>query len=295
MTRVSFDEIRKKSILKFSDDISPINERVAILRFSDLRPFISEGVILRKAIYCFLLVEGGSALIEINQVSKKLKRGDLVCAIPGDSWIWKKIDNLQGTYIFFESQILLSVLNGNFSLEPIAFMNSDSHYPYISLSEKRFNKLRELALDMEECLSEVPVFYDLIRCQLWQFIFLAEKEYIANGNDGRKKQSVNHIPIFINLVNRHFKKAHDVAFYAEEMNITSNYLNKIVKNSLAMSARQYILTRIMSEAQLLLRLTEISISELAYALGFNDPNYFIRYFKKTVGTTPKEFRKRGTL
>ena len=100
---------------------------------------------------------------------------------------------------------------------------------------------------------------------------------------------------FIHLVNKNYDKNHDTRSYAEEMNITPNYLNKLVKSHLGISAYDYILNRIISEAKILLKLTNINVSELAYRLGYENPGYFIRLFKKAEGLTPLEYHKRGTL
>lgn len=295
MDSISLEEIKETRIIKFCEELVPVNERVAVVDFKDMEDLIRECLIFRIAVYCFLIVEDGSATIEINGLTKRIVRGDLVCGIPGDIWNWENIDNLKGRFILFEAPFLVAVLKGNFTLEPVSFLNSDYHYPFISLSEKRFKKLNELSEEILESLNEEPVFYDLIRCQLWQFVFLAEKEYIANGNGGRKLSNTNFIPVFINLVNKFFKTSHDTGFYAEKMNITPNYLNKIVKGALGITPRQFIQNRVISEAKVLLRLTDISVSELAYKLGFNDPNYFIRCFKNSEGLPPKEYQKLGTL
>ena len=189
----------------------------------------------------------------------------------------------------------MSGLNGSYSLDPIPFLNPEERFPFICLSEKRFLRLRDLTMDMKECISEFPVHYDLLRAELWQFIFLAEKEYTLNGNKGRKQGQKNHVMQFIQLVNQHYASHHDAKFYADEMHISPNYLNKITKSNLGISAFDYITNRIMSEAKVLLRLSKINVSELSYRLGYENPNYFIRLFNKLVGMTPLEYHKRGTL
>ncbi|MCH5347439.1 MAG: helix-turn-helix transcriptional regulator, partial [Muribaculaceae bacterium] len=168
-------------------------------------------------------------------------------------------------------------------------------FPFFRLSEKRFERLRLLVDDMHECLAEQPVFYDLLRAELWQFIFLAEKEYVIDGNQGRKDNNPNYIARFINLVNSNFTSHHDPAFYADKLSITPNYLNKIVKKATGYNTRDYIMNRIMSEASYLLRLTPVNVNQLAERMGFDDPNYFIRCYKKIKGITPREFQKKGTL
>ena len=148
---------------------------------------------------------------------------------------------------------------------------------------------------MEECLGEMPLNFDLLRAELWQLIFLVEKEYVLNGNQGRKDNSPNYIPKFINLVNNNFRQYKEPAFYAESLNISPGHLGKLVKSRLGVSVKEYILNRSISEAKLLLRLTDLNIKEVAHKTGFDDPNYFTRLFKKYESLTPGEYQKRGSL
>lgn len=286
---------KDKQLLKFNDASISINERIAIIEFNGEEKMVEETLIYKKAVYCFLLIEGGKVDLEVNAIRKEVSKDTLVCGIPGDTWIWHSKTELKGKFIIFESSFPLAGLKGGYSLEPISYLNSDSHDPFIRLSDKKFKRLKILGEDMKECIEETPVFWDLLRAQLWEFIFLVEKEYMANGQGIRKTDNENRLPEFINLVNKYYRTNHETSFYAEKLNITSNYLNKIVKANLGLSAREFILGRLISEAKILLRLTETNISEIAYNLGFENPNYFIRYFKKIEGITPGEYKKKGTL
>lgn len=285
---------KENDVIRF-DSKMPVFERICVFNFCEIKDDIRLNLITRNGVYCFFLVESGEADLTVNKFTKRIKAGELVASIPGETWEWDSVEGLNGKIVMFEADFLLAVLKGGFSLEPVSSLNNDKHYPFIPLSEKIYSKLKYLMCEMEECLDEKPVFYDLLRNQLWQFVFLSEKQYIANGNEGRESLSLNHLPTFVNLVNRFFRSHKNTSFYAERMHITPNYLNKIVKQATGISAREYILNRVMSEAKLLLRITRININEVCYELGFEDPNYFIRLFKKYEGVSPGEYQKRGTL
>ena len=282
-------------VYKFAFENLPAMERIAVGDFCDMEAMLKESPLLRKSIYCFFLFESGEAEVTVNGYEERLRPHELICGIPNDAWEWKIKKNVNGKFIFFDASFLLAGLKGGYTIEIISCLNQENHYPFIPLSDRRYNRLKLLIEDMEECLSEIPIFYDLLRAQLWQFVFLTEKEYIVNGNPGRRLSNPNYIPTFINLVNRFYNVSHESGFYAEKMNISPNYLNKIVKKALGCSVYDFILNRIISEAKLSLRLTEISVNELAYKLGFESPNYFIRCFKKMEGITPGQYQKRGTL
>lgn len=282
-------------LLMFDGASVSVNERIIVGKFKAIEHFFDKHAVVKMANYCFFLFEEGEAEIEINGNSFSLSEGMLICAIPGDLWKWNYKKAVKGKFVFFEASFPLAGLKGGYSLEPISYLNSNSRQPVISLSKKLFGLLKYLGDDMYECYKENPVHWDLLRAQLWVYIFQVEKEFMTLENTTRKQEKENRVADFLNLVNKYFRTNHEVGFYASELNITPNYLNKIVKNTTGSSARDIILGRIISEAKILLRLTEITVSELAYKLGFEDPSYFIRYFKKIEGVTPGDYQKQGTL
>lgn len=282
-------------IYKFLPEEYPLTERFAIIDFKLLEPDIRKFPIYKEAYYCFLLMEKGEAELRVEGYSTFIKAPALITGLPGETWEWSKWKEIEGWFICFDAETLMAGLKGGYSLDPIPFLDSQGGFPFIPLSEEKFQRLRLLAKEMKECMDDFPIYFDLLRAELWQFIFLAEKEYVLNGNKGRKKVQKTHLMSFIKLVNQNYANHHDVKFYADSLHITPNYLNKIVNSNLGISAFDYISNRIISEAKVLLRLTQVNISELSFKLGYENPNYFIRLFNKIVGVPPMEYRKRGTL
>jgi AraC family transcriptional regulator, transcriptional activator of pobA len=82
---------------------------------------------------------------------------------------------------------------------------------------------------------------------------------------------------------------HDVHNIAESLAMTSNSLYRIVKEYAGVSPKEWITNRLMLEAQRKLQYSTLSVKELAYSLGFNDPGYFSRLFKKTTGRSVTQF------
>ena len=74
--------------------------------------------------------------------------------------------------------------------------------------------------------------------------------------------------------------------------VTKPYFIKLFKHEFGISPIQYINGKKVERAQLLLFTTNMTIKEVAYTLGFSDHNYFIRLFRKMIGTTPQEYRKK---
>lgn len=90
-------------------------------------------------------------------------------------------------------------------------------------------------------------------------------------------------------VETHLTEQHDVHTIAEKLSTTPGRLYDIVKEFAGVSPKEWITNRLMQEAQRKLQYSSISAKELAYELGFNDPGYFSRLFKKSTGKTVSAF------
>jgi YesN/AraC family two-component response regulator len=78
---------------------------------------------------------------------------------------------------------------------------------------------------------------------------------------------------------------------AEKFNVSQQYLSRLFNKYFGKSAKEYMNNVRINRAKELLKTTPMSVKEVSYAVGINDPLYFSRLFKKLVGITPSEFNK----
>ncbi|MDQ1142386.1 helix-turn-helix domain-containing protein [Pedobacter agri] len=82
-----------------------------------------------------------------------------------------------------------------------------------------------------------------------------------------------------------------VQYFADKLGLTANYLGDIIKHFTQKSALENIHDFVIKRAKaLLIENQKLNTAEVAYELGFEYPNYFSKFFKKMVGSTPKEYR-----
>ncbi|MBO0322894.1 helix-turn-helix transcriptional regulator [Muricauda sp. CAU 1633] len=81
-----------------------------------------------------------------------------------------------------------------------------------------------------------------------------------------------------------------VGYFADQLNLSSNYFGDLVKKEMGYSAQEYIQNKLIDVAKEKVFNPNKSVSEIAYELGFKYPQHFSRLFKKQVGHSPKEFR-----
>ena len=93
-------------------------------------------------------------------------------------------------------------------------------------------------------------------------------------------------------VERHYKEQWQVGQYADGLRVAPARLNRLCRKLAGKSAFEITQDRLMLEACRKLTYVPAGVSSIAYELGFQDPAYFSRLFKKSIGMTPKEFRRR---
>jgi AraC-like DNA-binding protein len=80
-----------------------------------------------------------------------------------------------------------------------------------------------------------------------------------------------------------------VSFYAEEMNLTPNYLSGLMKTYSGKTASEWIDEYVIIEAKTLLKFSGFNIQQVAYKLNFPNQSTFGKYFKRLTGMSPKSY------
>lgn len=96
---------------------------------------------------------------------------------------------------------------------------------------------------------------------------------------------------FRSLVDEYYKEKWTIPDYANHMGISESRLNRVCHTFTGKTAFDIVQDRTIIEAQRFLIYTKAPVTQIAYDLGFNDPAYFCRFFKKVTGQTPKQFRQ----
>lgn len=98
---------------------------------------------------------------------------------------------------------------------------------------------------------------------------------------------------FINLIEEHYKDSYNLSQYADLLNISTRTLSNITQAVLNKNPSQIIQERIVLEAKRLLLYSDLTTREIGFSLGFADPSYFVKFFKKHCNQTPIQFKRSG--
>lgn len=95
---------------------------------------------------------------------------------------------------------------------------------------------------------------------------------------------------FKNLLVFNIHNTKSPSAYASKLNVSTGYLNEVIKEVTGSTVSYWIQQEIFIEAKRLLYYTDMDVKEIAYQLGYNDYSYFTRSFRKSIGLSPSEFR-----
>jgi AraC family transcriptional activator of pobA len=165
------------------------------------------------------------------------------------------------------------------------------------LSEKEESQILELLHQVrQEYRSQIDKYtQDLIITQIEMILLYAERYYERQFHT-RRKGSLDLLEKFESLVLRHLEQGIEegipsVTAISEQMHISANYLSTLLRLHTQQSAQQHIQNAVIEKAKEKLSTTTMTVSEVAYALGFQHPQSFSKLFKNKTRLSPLEFRR----
>jgi AraC-like DNA-binding protein len=247
----------------------------------------------RHTFYHLVLFTQGSGSHTIDFESFKVKRYQVYFMVPGQVHSWNFEGFTDGYIInfsnaFFQTFLLTPAYPENFS-----FFSGDLKDAVIDLPESLQPRIFSLFEEIiKEWDSKEAQSTDMLRLLILQVFILINRLNTSQGNKG--PASYNHIVLknFQKLIEEHFINLKLPKDYADLLYITPNHLNAVCKDILGMQAGEVIRKRTLLEAKRLLINPQLNIAEIALKLNFSDNSYFTKFFKKTEGITPEEFRKK---
>lgn len=165
--------------------------------------------------------------------------------------------------------------------------------PYVVLSEEKINDFKYFIKKIQKEIQERPHNYRKQIFYLFQNILIQVERLKQKQGEGIDKMDRNFTLAidFKKLIEENINDFLSVEDYSQELGMSSKKLTSLSKQYLKDTPSNIIHQRKILEAKRRLSNMKISIKEIAYSLGFEQPTYFTKYFKKHTKITPKEFIK----
>lgn len=244
----------------------------------------------RQSFYMLLCIESAEGTTIIDGAPIRLDRPKVICVKPDNVCSIDINRTAKGSMICFTEDFFSLRYNNNV-LFNFSFLNKEN-VCYLRLGEKQAQEWRVLTGFMLQEFqghrkgadSVLRSYLNILLCNLDRHFnpcLLPEKKH-------NKEEKIRQFKV---LLDQHFVAHKTPSFYAGQLNITTNYLNKLCRNYKGLSSGEIIRKRIVTEARRMLHYTGLSVAEIAKELEFESASYFITFFKKNAGMTPESFRK----
>ncbi|MCW3465114.1 AraC family transcriptional regulator [Chitinophaga nivalis] len=251
--------------------------------------------------YFLLLLTGGEGVHTFDDQEHYIKENTLCFVNPDMVTSWNSQTDYQQGYScsFSEEFIHLGRENKRFLHELPFFKLGGSAVLPLQPEQAQYyaTLLEQMCLEKQRNTIHSP---DILRTLLQLFLQKVQSEF--GPKDCQLKTTNNSglrlTKAFMDLYHQDFdllrkgkiNQPKQISAYAEVLGITQNHMNDTVKEVTGKSAGQHIQDRLTKEATMLLMQSHLSVSEIAFKLGFNDPSYFSRFYKKNTGVSPSALR-----
>jgi AraC family transcriptional regulator, transcriptional activator of pobA len=243
--------------------------------------------------YLTVLFTQGTGTHEIDFTTYPVAKGSAFFLVPGQVHRWTLTDDTDG-YIFFHTKEFYDITYANKRINDFWFFSAAQQTPLIQLAETNLQQAEGLFKRIVQTYQTLDSKhkYDMLAA-LCNLLYLDMEELQTFDIN----TTVNHSLLYqhkINelrkLIDEHYIRLKYPKEYADLMNISTKHLNRICNETLGKSTGALITERLVLEAKRILTYSDKPIKQIAEQLGFDDPAYFIRFFKKHTGQTPVGFK-----
>ena len=211
-----------------------------------------------------------------------------------------------GALIFYNSKSIHDEFGGNGSE---LYTNSIGH------SNLRLDKLppgKIIAPELSpilSCSDDYPIILDLFRsieresrlpqgAETTAFLSFALItkicQLIKSHSSPKEEPKASPATMAREYIDRHYKENIKLADIAKSVHANTYYISHLFRSEIGLSPMKYVILRRMGEAQNLLINTQLTITEIATRVGYNNSNYFQNAFKSATGITPGDYRSTWT-
>jgi AraC-like DNA-binding protein/quercetin dioxygenase-like cupin family protein len=230
----------------------------------------------------------GGGTHEIDFTTHKIKSNALHFVPAGGVHVVKRLPGSDGFSLLFSEEFL----GERFNVHHLSFYKP-GNIPVLNFTKAAFNDIQTILIEIknEYALAENRK-HEALQILLQYLLIKAQRYYDAHVKQNTDAPIKNKTAIRLQqLIEKNYLLHWRAGNFAREMNVTPVQLNNICKQHFAKSTEVLIQQKLLLEIKRLLVYSNKAIKEICYELNFDDPAYFIRFFKKHTGTTPMEYRK----
>jgi len=244
-------------------------------------------------LYRLYLSTDSDLQIILNSQPLVLRAGHMLTLSPGED-VTVASDARMRSLSFHHNFFCVRVQRDEVFCDGIVF-NRLTGLPIVEFSPNDLTRLHSRLDDLIEVLENPGLLARDRVLNLLRDILLQAAECKVRSLDSNIESFIQPDPLsplvikFQHIVEENYRVRNEVSFYSDKLNVSSVTLNRHVKAELGLTVTEVINERLAIAARAELRSGQRSIKEVAFDLGFDDPLYFSRFFKKQFGMPPSHY------
>lgn len=251
----------------------------------------------RLPYYSLIWIQQGKGKTLVDTQEYEYQDHTLFACSPFQPFMFSPTERTQGVVLHFHPNFFcIHKHHSEIACDGILFNNVYEH-PFIEISNENAQQLNWLVEGMEKdvCTDKLAT-QDAILSYLKLILIQCSRIKQNTQEPVEERENLTHekeiVARFKEAIEENYKEIHAPKDYAKLLHITPNALSKLVKASYGKTPSQVIAERIIIETKRELYLTNKTVEEIGYELGYEDPFYFSRFFKKHVQISPSAYRLR---
>jgi AraC family transcriptional regulator, transcriptional activator of pobA len=255
--------------------------------------FEREGRPHALAFYDILLVTRGRGRFHLDGAGHRVAPGALFLTRPGQVRRWRAA-GVDGACIFFTREFVAEAFSDPHFLDRFACFAALRPTAALHLGPAEQRQYRRRFAAMQREIRRLPEDAShALRAVLYDVLVLLDRLYVARHGRPRAGPPSALAERFEEALEKGFRSQQRVAGYARELGVSAAHLSAVCRARHGRGAGALVRARVVMEARRLLAYTGLTAAEVADQLGFADPSYFARYFRRETGLAPTTFRARA--
>jgi AraC-like DNA-binding protein len=246
----------------------------------------------RHRYYEIHYVTRGEGTHMIDYEKYEIQSDSLYFISPGQVHFIKRRSPIIAKVLLFTQDFPLLLSHNENILSELSFFHSLEEFPHLVLKEDQIPVIDNIIQQLENIYrSEGFGKVSLISSYMNILLIYIQRFYEDVYKPKASPKSAQLVRRFKQAISTSFQSEHSVEAYADSIGVSTGHLRDTVKTITGFTPGQMIRNRLIIEAKRLLLHTEMTVAEVGYALSFDDPSYFGRFFKRETNQSPKQFKK----
>lgn len=244
--------------------------------------------------YAILFILKGSGQHYIDFKSYSYREGSIIFISREQVHRFERNVDREAYFLVFTKEFLEKSSLGSNLMQQLSLYSYHLYAPVLQLLPSQMDVFTELVMRIKKEYDAPDDTFteEIIQSSLKIFLCIAERLRKSNS-DVQQPLSRSQLEFleFRELLQVHLPIERQVQFYARALSVSTRTLNRMTREIMQQTAKSYINELAVIEMKRLLMNTTLSIKEIAFKIGFEEPTNFVKYFKSVAGVTPIAFRK----